>query len=77
MKNILNLLIAIILLFIVSPNAFAKNQQQTKDVYATIQSGTNLNLRQGPGKSYSSLEILPGGSTVTIVNINTYDQGWI
>lgn len=77
MKNILNLLIAIILLFIVSPNAFAKNQQQTKDVYATIQSGINLNLRQGPGKSYSSLEILPGGSTVTIVNLNTYDQGWI
>ena len=51
MKAICNLLVAMVLFFAVPSNASADNQGQYKDVYATIQPGTNLNMRQGPGKN--------------------------
>jgi hypothetical protein len=70
-------LIVIIILFTLSFCAFAQSQYQTQEVYATIKSGINLNLRYGPGKNYKSLEMLKGGSIVSIENLNDYAQGWI
>lgn len=77
MKTICNLLVAMILLFAVPSNASADTQYRYKDVYATIQPGTDLNMRQGPGKNNPLVERILGGSTVKIVNLDTYDQGWV
>ena len=77
MKAICNLLVAMVLFFAVPSNASADTQHQYKDTYATIQPGTNLNMRQGPGKNNLVVEKILGGSTVKIVNLDTYDQGWV
>ena len=77
MKAICNLLVAMVLFFAVPSNASADTQYQYKDTYATIQPGTNLNMRQGPGKNNLVVEKILGGSTVKIVNLDTYDQGWV
>ena len=76
MKAICNLLVAMVLLFAVPSNASADTKYRYKDVYATIQPGTDLNMRQGLGKNNPLVERILGGSTVKIVNLDTYDQGY-
>ncbi|MBR5477572.1 MAG: SH3 domain-containing protein [Bacteroidaceae bacterium] len=77
MKAICNLIVAMVLLFALPSNASADTQYRYKDVYATIQPGTDLNMRQGPGKNNPLVERVLGGSTVKIVNLDTYDLGWV
>ena len=72
-----NLLVAMLLLFAIPSNASAETQYRYKEVFATVQPGTNLNMRQGPGKNNPLVERLLGGSKVTIVNLDKYDQGWV
>ena len=66
-----------LLLFAIPSNASAETQYRYKEVFATVQPGTNLNMRQGPGKNNPLVERLLGGSKVTIVNLDKYDQGWV
>ena len=77
MKTMCNLLVAMLLLFAIPSNASAETQYRYKEVFATVQPGTNLNMRQGPGKNNPLVERLLGGSKVTIVNLDKYDQGWV
>ena len=66
-----------LLLFAIPSNASAETQYRYKEAFATVQPGTNLNMRQGPGKNNPLVERLLGGSKVTIVNLDKYDQGWV
>lgn len=75
MKTLTNLLVAMLLLFAVPANSSAETQYRYKDVYATP--STDLNMRQGPGKNNPLVERILEGSTVKIVNLDTYDQGWV
>lgn len=70
MKTIYKFLMVIII-SIISSVSFAQ------DVYTTIKTNTYLNLREGPGTNYSSKGKLYNGTSVKIIHINDYENGWV
>lgn len=68
-----HLFIALFVALITSTNSLAS----TQDVYATVSSNKPLNLREGPSTNSSVIESLAGGSSVKVIDIETYNNGWV
>lgn len=66
-------LMLLVMSFAISVTSIAK----TQEVYATINSSSSLNLREGPSANHPVIGKLAPESTVTVLNIDEYDDGWV
>ena len=66
-------LMLLVMSFAISVTSIAK----TQEVYATINSSSSLNLREGPSANHPVIGKLAPESMVTVLNIDEYDDGWV